>query len=481
MRTCVLGLVLLALLPSASAQTLFPGLTGSDLLSALEATYAPVSVASSNGSKDFLYSVVNAETRAGVDGVAGVYTDYFVPFDCSPSCDPSQDVFNDGSGINQEHVWPRSQGTGSGLAERDMHHLFPSRVQVNSDRGSLPFGDSDDALTDRWYLDDQSTTTAPPLATRNLWSERIEDIVFEPREDRKGDIARALFYVYTMYGPEGTNQVSTSFFAGMQDTLLAWHHADPPTAEDVARSERVANYQTTGSGEDAINPFVVDASLASRAFVDAPALTLTVLLQGAYVPGSPGQMRTDLSAVLPTTDPALGVQSVSSTFFTTDATGQRVVDWVLIRFRDTSPTGPVVAEVPGLLLDDGSVIATDGGPLAVPTTGARYVGVDHRNHEEIASASSILFEEGGSVTYDFSTAVSQAHGTSAQAATSDGRAALWAGDATGDGLVTAPDFNVYSSSSAAGETGYRIADFSLDGLVTAPDFNLYIASSSAGR
>ena len=480
-RSCLLGLILTALLPVASAQTLFPGLTGSDLLSALETEYAPNSVASSSGSKDLLYSEVDVETRSGDDGVAGIYTDWFVAFDCSPSRDPSQDVFNGGSGINQEHVWPRSEGTGSGLAERDMHHLFPSRVDVNSDRGSLPFGDSNDAQTQTWYYLDQSTSTDPPLATRDLWSERIVNTVFEPREDRKGDIARALFYVYTMYGPEGTNQVSTSFFTAMQDTLLAWHRADPATAADIARSERVADYQTTHSGTDAINPFVVDSSLAARAFVDAPTLTLTVLLQGAYVPGPAGTMRTDLSAVLPETDPTLGVRQVSSGYFTSDATGQRVVDWVLVRFRDASPTGTVVAETAALLLDDGTVVDPSGGALAVPTTGSRYVSVDHRNHEAITSTTPLVFTPGGSVSYDFSTAVSQAHGSNAQATTPDGRAALWAGDATGDGLVTAPDFNVYAAASAAGETGYRAADFTLDGLVTAPDFNLYIASSSAGR
>ena len=472
--------LLLAALPS-SAQTLFPGLTGTDLLSALEDEYAPNNVASSAGSKDFLYSVVDAETRAGVDGVAGIYTDWFVAFDCSPSCDPSQDVFNGGSGINQEHVWPRSEGTGSGLAERDMHHLFPSRVAVNSDRGSLPFGDSPDAQTTTWYTQDQSTSTPPPLATRDLWSERFGTTRFEPREDRKGDIARALFYVYTMYGPQGTNQVNTSFFTGMQDTLLAWHRADPATADDVARSERVAVYHTTSSGAEAINPFVVDSSLAARAFVDAPTLTLTLLLQGAYVPGSPGQMRSDLSAVLPETDPALGIRTVPPAYFTTSATGQRVVDWVLIRFRDTSPTGPVVAETAALILDDGTVVDPSGGAVNVPTTGTHYVSVAHRNHQDVTTATPLVFSPGGSVSYDFSTAVSQAHGASAQATTPDGRAALWAGDATGDGLVTAPDFNVYSASSAAGETGYRVADFTLDGLVTAPDFNLFIASSSAGR
>ncbi|MEM6286855.1 MAG: endonuclease [Bacteroidota bacterium] len=470
--------VTLLIVPATSGQTLLPGLTGEALLDAVVGTYAPVAGLSGGQSRDTLYAVVDRETRDGLDGVAGLYTDAFVAFDCTPSCDPSQDVFNGGSGINQEHVWPRSQGTGSGLAERDLHHLFPTRVRVNSDRGSLPFGDSPDAQTDTWYALEMATASAPPTGTRSLWSELLSGSRFEPRESRKGDVARAVFYVYAMYGPRGTDQVDAAFFDGMRDTLVAWHRADPPTAAEVARSERVAAYQTTASGADAINPFVADSSLAARAFLDAPRLTLTALLEGAYNAAS-GTMRTDLSAVLPEADPVLGAASVPAGYFTADPTGQRVVDWVTVRFRDGAADGPVVAEMAALLLDDGAVVGPDGGTLRTPASGTLHVSLGHRNHVDVTTAASVMLDAGSAAAVDFSAAVGVAAG-SGQAPTADGRAALRGGDATADGQVTAPDFNVYASEAAAGATGYTEADFTLDGVVTAPDFNVFAASTAAG-
>lgn len=261
----VLALALL-LGPAALAQeVIFPGLTGQALRDALAQAYRPSSVPSSDASKDTLYAVIDRVTVNGQAGVRGLYTDYFVPFDCNPNCDPSQDVYNGGSGINQEHVWPRSQGA-SGLAERDMHHLYPTRVKVNSDRGSLRFGESPDAQTNRWYYLDQERTAPPPEAERDAWSELRMNVLFEPREEKKGDVARAMFYFYTMYGPSGSGQASTSFFEQQKDVLFDWHRMDPPTEEERARSERVAQYQRTVSGRTAINPFAHDPTLVQRAY-----------------------------------------------------------------------------------------------------------------------------------------------------------------------------------------------------------------------
>ncbi|NNF57597.1 MAG: hypothetical protein HKN04_05085, partial [Rhodothermaceae bacterium] len=58
--------------------------------------------------------------------------------------------------------------------------------------------------------------------------------------------------------------------------------------------------------------------------------------------------------------------------------------------------------------------------------------------------------------------------------------ALWGADGNGDGLVTAPDFNLYSAATAAGASGYEVADYNLDALVSAPDFNLYSPNTAAG-
>lgn len=268
MRCCVAFVAVLCLfvfIDVASAQTIFPDQTGTTLLNSLSSTYRPTSVLNGDNARDRLYDTVDRATHDGDDGVVCIYTAYFVEFDCNPSCDPSQDVYNNGSGINLEHSWPQSQGANSGTAQWDLHHLFPTRVNVNSARGNMPFGDSPDVQTRNWYYLNQSQTTMPPVNERYLWSERGITF-FEPRDEMKGDIARAMFYFYTMYGPYGTGQASTAFFDQMIDMLLQWHVQDPPTVAEVARGQRVAQFQTTQSGTPAINPYVVDATLASRAF-----------------------------------------------------------------------------------------------------------------------------------------------------------------------------------------------------------------------
>ncbi len=65
-----------------------------------------------------------------------------------------------------------------------------------------------------------------------------------------------MFYFYTLYRA----QSDTAWFQAQVPTLLAWHRADPSTAADSARSLRIRAYQGTD------NPYVLDSTLASRAF-----------------------------------------------------------------------------------------------------------------------------------------------------------------------------------------------------------------------
>ncbi len=287
-RLLLVAFVTCALTVPAAAQTqteLFPGQTGPELLASIRAQYRPASV---NGSNDDLYATIDRATVGGQDGVICVYTGMFVPFDCNPSCDPSQDVFNGGSPsgatINQEHTWPQSLLTGSAIA--DLHNLFPSQVGVNGDRGNLRFAEIPDAQATRWYRGAPPyTQTTPPGTLIDEYSEIRSGTSFEPREDHKGNVARALFYMRAVYDTQ-TNG-SFPFDAAQQRTLYDWHYADAITAADQARSTRVAGFQ---SGKE--NPFALDSTLARRAFFPglivegAPAPTAatvpTLALAGAH-------------------------------------------------------------------------------------------------------------------------------------------------------------------------------------------------------
>jgi hypothetical protein len=231
---------------------IFPGLDGAALQMALVDNYKPDFVLSSSGSKDSLYAVVE-----NINGkVECVYTGYQVTLDLNE--DPSQFVF--AQNLNQEHVFPRSQGVDNTPAEFDMHHLYPSRVDVNQDRGSLPFGESADNLTNKWFIN-TSTIGSIPSSNIDGYSELQENVTFEPREDRKGDIARAMFYVYVMYN----DLIDQEYFESQAETLCDWHHMDPVDEREWNRNALVATFQ-----DDKPNPFILDCTLASRLFCSAP-------------------------------------------------------------------------------------------------------------------------------------------------------------------------------------------------------------------
>jgi len=98
-----------------------------------------------------------------------------------------------------------------------------------------------------------------PNTEIELYSER-KNGTFEPREDHKGNVARAMFYFNTMYHAEA-NDADPNFFELQRQTLCAWHHLDPADSLEIARSWQIANYQ-----DGKPNPYVLDCSLAARSF-----------------------------------------------------------------------------------------------------------------------------------------------------------------------------------------------------------------------
>ena len=253
-----------ALSAPASAQTqevLFPGQSGAELRASVRAAYRPSSL---RGDNDDLYARIDSVRVDGTLGVIGVYSGLFVPFDGNPNSDPSQDVFNGGSGINQEHTFPRARlaGSSSHPSEDDLHNLFPTRVRVNGDRGNLPFAEIPDAQTTRWYRGTAATAADPPLAERDEWSELRSGQAFEPREAHEGNAARAMFYVATVWD----GAADQAWFDAQKEDLLDWHRADPVDQADVDRSARVAAFQSGCAAGACVNPFVVDSTLIRRAF-----------------------------------------------------------------------------------------------------------------------------------------------------------------------------------------------------------------------
>ena len=160
--------------------------------------------------------------------------------------------------INAEHLVPQSFFGSVDPMRSDIHVLRPSHGDVNTARGVLPFGEVNNA-TATWYgLNGQGgymfTSIEPnPNAA---FSEGAND-TFEPREDKKGDIARQLFYFYTMY----PTQAGSMNLVADVNVLYAWHLQDPVSVLEMQRNDRIEEVQGNR------NPYIDYADLAYDAWL----------------------------------------------------------------------------------------------------------------------------------------------------------------------------------------------------------------------
>ncbi len=238
---------------SLQAQTIEPNKVGEELVTALQQNYSPSGTIGYGPARDTLYSAIDND---GLE-LSGVYTDFTVTLD--PTMDPSISAFQNGQGINAEHVYPQSKGAGNEPQRSDMHNIFPSKVNVNEARSACEFGEIDDSDTDRWFFLTTLSTNIPATEIEKYSEKDDNDCFFEPREEVKGDIARAMFYFYTIY-QSAANGADPNFFAAQKMTLLQWHLADPVTQKEITRDSLIASHQGNS------NPFILDVTLAERAY-----------------------------------------------------------------------------------------------------------------------------------------------------------------------------------------------------------------------
>jgi len=215
--------------------------------------------------------------------------------------------------------------------------------------------------------------------------------------------------------------------------------------------------------------------------------SVTVFLEGAY---SGGQMPvgTFVSNV-PLSQPYdsslydATVLDFDSTITVTELPDGSV-DWMLVSLR----TGPgYAAEVSGsehavIVLQDGRLVEPNGSRLRFPgiVTSGYYLVARHRNHISVMSSDTVDTGDGlGS--WDFTSAMSQAYtlGPDAMRDLGSGHFGMFGGDASIDGQISAPDFNLWLAATKAIATGYRSTDFDFNTQVTVTDFNLWLRNTKA--
>jgi len=244
--------------------------TLSDYLICLQTNYTPSQTLGYSLARDILYSTIDIDPAT--QELKGIYTGFTIIMDYSIDTDPSIHAF--ALGINAEHVYPQSMGAGDEPGRSDMYNLFPSRVEANSSRSNCPFNDIVDSDTELWYYLDQAINTIPAINIE-AYTEKDNDgtypllggtqqCSFEPRESKKGDIARAMLYYYTIYNVVNINgypsYANEAFFNAQKTTLLQWHLDDPADQLEIDRNNAIQTYQGNS------NPFIIDATLPQRMF-----------------------------------------------------------------------------------------------------------------------------------------------------------------------------------------------------------------------
>jgi len=143
---------------------------------------------------------------------------------------------NKGRAINIEHVFPMSWALKGfrcrdrnhcrrtspefNRIEADMHNLYPARKDINHSRSSHAFA----------MLKGEKRRFGRCDFELDQRRRRVE-----PRPSSRGNIARAMFYMYDTY--------DLTIFRKQGDLLKRWHRLDPPDAEELRRNNAIEKIQ----------------------------------------------------------------------------------------------------------------------------------------------------------------------------------------------------------------------------------------------
>ncbi len=197
-----------------------------------------------NAARSFLFGhFYLIKVDAGNYGITEMYCNrVYQTSDFGDGGRPGPGITPDSTVINTEHTWPQSRFTGrypKDLQKADLHHLFPTDSRMNSIRGNTIFGEvSKDVGT--------LVCNASRFGTGTAGSREI----FEPADNHKGRVARALFYFSVRYDLAITQEEEV--------VLKKWNQEHPVDAQEITRNEEI--YKRQGNR----NPFIDYPQLAQK-------------------------------------------------------------------------------------------------------------------------------------------------------------------------------------------------------------------------
>ncbi len=202
----------------------------------------------------------------------------------------------------------------------------------------------------------------------------------------------------------------------------------------------------------------------------APTTLITCWLEGAWDTGTE-QMTLLRTAEIPLIQPFNRPPWNYGGNETVTSMPANITDWVLIELLN----GTATIETKVGLLGNNSVVydLTGANNISFSNSGTYNVIIRSYNHLDAITANPVAIPG----TVDFTDAANVMMGTNQLKQLATNEWGLYAGDATGDGVINVFDFNAYAFE-LNGVNDYYQADFDLDGNVSVNDFNTYLLNST---
>ena len=231
------------------------GLTGTALKAALH------DIIKSDNHPSYTPGLWNAyyttDRRPGTNYVWDIYSDRpggTPPYQYILGTNQCGNYGGEGDCYNREHLWAQSWTNYDGTEKTDLHHVYPTDGKVNGMRDNYAFGKVGTA----------SWTSLNGGKLGSCVTPGFSGTAFEPIDEYKGDIARALMYVSVRYYTEDSNWATSDMTkkSVIKDwaitMLLQWHREDPVSEKEINRNNAVYDIQRNR------NPFVDHPEFADR-------------------------------------------------------------------------------------------------------------------------------------------------------------------------------------------------------------------------
>ncbi len=186
------------------------------------------------------------------------------PYQYAPITSQCGTYNGEGSCYNREHSIPLSWFSGSTSTNgpaTDYNFIFPTDGYVNGKRSNFPYGEVAKAS--------YTSRNGSKLGQSGIAG--VTGTVFEPRDEFKGDVARAFLYFVTMYedniptwssNADAAQSFDNNTFPAVKlpflQMMIKWHNQDPVSKKEIDRNNATYSFQHNR------NPFIDSPQLVNR-------------------------------------------------------------------------------------------------------------------------------------------------------------------------------------------------------------------------